>query len=393
MDDMSSKRRDLVVPKKSEILFWIGFWLLQIKFIWQMTTLLPKEDIVFNCLLLFGILFLGFRVAMLLPYYKCPSLVLSGIALSLSAYFLSGETVLVTTLLTVSAASGMNTQKVFRFWARAMTIILGSMIIIYIIFTIIGYKTGNMYYNIGGFRESRNALFFSHPNGCAAFTFAFAVCQCVRKDLSALSKVIYFIICSLIIFFIAGSRTSMVALLVFPISYLVVHTIIKRHLIIKASIIGYTVIAIPIILMLFTYWLSSYWFTSPLYSQEINYLLTGRPLLWWAQYSYRGLTVFGQHAFQGSVLIRGTYNEISTVDGMYASLLFNIGLAGFLFIVILISKLYKHMDQKQLDIIDIAAYSGAFISVFAFGFCEWHALNVFVCIPLLLMSEGLVLKI
>lgn len=85
-------------------------------------------------------------------------------------------------------------------------------------------------------------------------------------------------------------------------------------------------------------------------------------------------------------MIRGDYHVISTVDGMYASLLYNIGIAGFIWILALISKINSFGFRLN------ATVAAALFAVFILGFTEWHALNAIVFIPLVLLSIGVTSK-
>lgn len=144
------------------------------------------------------------------------------------------------------------------------------------------------------------------------------------------------------------------------------------------------IVAVPLVLFLFTLWISAIWFMGPNFSQAASDFLTGRPALWWAQWNYAGLTVFGHHAFEGVLLIRGTFHDIHTVDGMYASFLFNLGVAGFAWLLVLAWRAFKL--KEGIDPI----FAAALIAIFIFAFTEWHAVNAAVCAPLILLSRGMV---
>ena len=83
------------------------------------------------------------------------------------------------------------------------------------------------------------------------------------------------------------------------------------------------------------------------------------------------------------MLIRGTIHDIHTVDGMYASFLFNIGIAGFAWILVLVKRFFAWGGVRE------PIYVAALLTTFIFGFTEWHAMNAVVCVPLILLAEGL----
>lgn len=387
MNNLIKPRYRLAARERSSMLFWLGFWALFAKFIWQSTVILPSSEIALRVLLLFGMLFLTLRILFILPYYNRPRMVIVSVAIAGLSYVLSGETVLLSTLLTLFAAAGIGSGTIMRTWCRAMFPILAMMLAVYGLAWIMGDSAGELFEGIGGVRESRSALFFVHPNYCAAFFFAFAISQSVRKDISLPFIIACYFVCLLVIFFVAGSRTSTIALLSFPIFAAVLRALFGK--VGNRAEVGVSIalVILPVSLALFTYWIGAYWFTSPMFSQSLSDLLTGRPSLWWAQCNYAGLTLFGQEAFHGTITVRGTVQTVSTVDGLYSSLLFNIGIAGFVCILILAYR-WGRLSITQSRGIKAAAI----LSIFLFGFCEWHALNVYVCVPLLLLGDGVLVE-
>lgn len=387
MNDMKPLQRGITAQQKSLPLFWLGFWLLFIKFLWQATVVVPVDEMVLRLLLLWGMAFLALRIAVLLPYYKRRALVMGSLLASAVSYVLSGETVLLTTLLVVFAATGVGAQKVIRAWCRAVAPVLVLMLACYGMAELMGETVGETFSDIGGLRDMRGALFFIHPNYCGAYFFSYAIGQCLRKDVSAPMKVVCYLGSLAVIYFITGSRTSTLSLLSYPALALGLRIAFGRIGERAAKGTSIIVVLVPVLLTVFTYWLGSYWFTSPMFSQGLSDLLTGRPALWWAQYNYAGLTLFGQPAFQGTVLVHGTYHEVTTIDGMYSSFLYNIGLVGFLCILALLYLWARRAKSNELELM-----SAAVLTLFLFGFCEWHAANALVCIPLLLLGDAMELR-
>lgn len=387
MSNEKPLQKDTAIQQRSILLFWLGYWLLFAKFLWQATVVIPSDEIILKMLLLWGMLFLIIRIAVMMPHYERPSLVIGGLLAAAMSYLFSGETVLLSTLLVVFAATGIGAQKMIRAWCRAIAPVLFLMLAYYGVAGLMGEAVGEAFSDIGGVRDVRNALLFIHPNYCGAYFFSYAIGQCVRKDVSVSMKVFCYLSSLAVIFFITGSRTSTIALLSYPVFALTLRVAFGRagDRAAKGTLI--VVVLTPIMLTLFTYWLGSYWFTSPMFSQEMSDLLTGRPALWWAQYNYAGVTLFGQPAFQGTVLVRGTYHEVATVDGMYSSFLYNIGLVGLLCIL---SLLYLWVHKSKTE--DIELMSAAVLALFLFGFCEWHAANALVCVPLLLLGDAMEVK-
>lgn len=387
MNDAKSLQRGVTVQQKSLPLFWLGFWLLFIKFLWQATVVVPVDEMVLRVLLLWGMAFLALRIAVLLPHYKRRVLVVGSLLVAAISYALSGETVLLSTLLVVFAATGVGAQKVIRAWCRAVAPVLVLMLVCYGAAELMGETIGETFSDIGGLRDTRSALFFVHPNYCGAFFFSYAIGQCLRKDVSVPMKVICYLGSLAVIYFITGSRTSTLSLLSYPVFALALRIAFGRIGESAAKGMSIIIVLVPVLLAVFTYWLGSYWFTSPMFSQGLSDLLTGRPALWWAQYNYAGLTLLGQPAFQGTVLVRGTYHEVATVDGVYSSFLYNIGLVGFLCILILFYLWARRAKSSELELM-----SAAILALFLFGFCEWHAANALVCIPLLLLGDAVELQ-
>lgn len=387
MNDAKSLQRGVTVQQKSLPLFWLGFWLLFIKFLWQATVVVPVDEMVLRVLLLWGMAFLALRIAVLLPHYKRRVLVVGSLLVAAISYALSGETVLLSTLLVVFAATGVGAQKVIRAWCRAVAPVLVLMLVCYGVAELMGETIGETFLDIGGLRDTRSALFFVHPNYCGAFFFSYAIGQCLRKDVSVPMKVICYLGSLAVIYFITGSRTSTLSLLSYPVFALALRIAFGRIGESAAKGMSIIIVLVPVLLAVFTYWLSSCWFTSPMFSQGLSDLLTGRPALWWAQYNYAGLTLLGQPAFQGTVLVRGTYHEVATVDGMYSSFLYNIGLVGFLCILVLFYLWARRAKSSELELM-----SAAILALFLFGFCEWHAANALVCIPLLLLGDAVELQ-
>lgn len=387
MNDLKLPQRSMTAQQKSLPLFWIGFWLLFIKFLWQATVVVPVDEMVLRVLLFWGMAFLALRVAALLPYYKRRALVVGSLLVAAVSYVFSGETVLLSTLLVAFAATGVGAQNVIRAWCRAVAPVLVLMLACYCVAELMGETVGETFSDIGGLRDTRDALFFIHPNYCGVYFFSYAIGQCLRKDVSAPMKVICYLGSLAVIYFITGSRTSTLSLLSYPVFALALRIVFGRIGERAAKGTSIIVVLVPVLLAVFTYWLGSYWFTSPMFSQGLSDLLTGRPALWWAQYNYAGLTLLGQPAFQGTVLVRGTYHEVATVDGMYSSFLYNIGLVGFLCILALFYLWARRAKSNEPELM-----SAAVLALFLFGFCEWHAANALVCIPLLLLGDAMELQ-
>lgn len=370
--------------KKSEVFFWLGFWTLYIKFFVQSISIFNADELILRFLLLFGSLFLIIRFLCLLSSRSIGFFATVGILLGLLSYAMSGETILFTTILIVVSAYSISVQTILREWTRVTGCILAIMTIAYVVSRALGITVGNVFVNIGGSSEIRNALFFVHPNYCAVVFFAWAIALSCRKDLHAGIKITALILSGIAIRYIAGSRTSAVCLLLFCLLCLLLRWWQSHYMRGFYRFCSISLIVLPLLLALLTFWIASFWFTGPSFSQSISNFLTGRPALWWAQWNFVGLTVFGQHAFTGVISIRGTMHDIHTVDGMYASFLFNIGLSGFIWLILSIFRTIKSRKRDDIDFI----YISALLSIFILGFTEWHSANVIVCIPLILLSTS-----
>lgn len=374
---------NLSVSARSSVFFWMGFWALFAKFFLQATAVIVVDDALLKVLLLFGCAFLSFRAVALFVEGSSSGLGIIGICLGIVSYVLSGESVLLTTSLLLAAAHEIDLQSILKCWSRAVTVIIVLMLWAYVIARLMGMTIGLQWSDIGGLSSNRNALFFIHPNYCSAVFFAWAMAACCRMDVSMALKGIVGAVSAVVIIAVAGSRTSAVSLLLF---YALV-AVFKAWSSCTGS--GFAkwapriIAAVPPVLLLFTLWISAVWFMGPSFSQTVSDFLTGRPALWWAQWNYAGLTILGHHAFEGVLLIRGVFHDIHTVDGMYASFLFNIGIAGFIWLLTLAIRACK--VKRNLD----PLFAAALIAIFVFGFTEWHAVNAVVCIPLVYFSRGM----
>ena len=386
MDKIADPLPILSPTKKSDVFFWFGFWILFAKFFLQAIIIFEIPDEIFRVLLLFGMTFLGIRTGLLVLEGECSWMAALGVCLGVLSYFLSGESVLLTTTLVITSAYGIDYQKILRYWVLAVSSILMIMMFSYFAALLLGDSIGLTWTNIGGMSSQRGALLFSHPNYCAVVFFAWAMSVWCLKSASHFLKFTAGLGALIIIIFITGSRTSALSLCAFFAIYFIFHFWESRRIESFERLIPKLLPLLPLMLCLLTFWISAIWFTSPHFKQELSDLFTGRPALWWAQWNYAGLTLFGHHAFEGTLLIRGDYHVISTVDGMYASLLYNIGIAGFIWILTLISKINSF--GFRLDATEAAALSAVFI----LGFTEWHALNAIVFIPLALLSIGVTYK-
>lgn len=370
------------LAKKSEVFFWFGFWILFAKFFLQSIVIFEIPDEIFRVFLLFGIAFLVIRTGLLILEDECSWMAALGVCLGVFSYFLSGESVLLTTALVITSAYGIDYQKILRCWVLAVSSILAIMMFTYFAALLLGDSIGLTWTNIGGMSSQRGALLFSHPNYCAVVFFAWAMSVWCLKGMSHFLKITAGLLALIIIIFITGSRTSALSLCAFFAIFFIFHFWESRRKVSFGRFIPKLLPFLPLMLCLLTFWISAVWFMSPHFKQEISDLFTGRPALWWAQWNYAGLTLFGHHAYEGTLLIRGDYHVISTVDGMYASLLYNIGIAGFIWILALISKINSF--GFRLD----ATVAAALFAVLILGFTEWHALNAIVFIPLALLSIG-----
>lgn len=386
LDKIAGPLPILSPAKKSDVFFWFGFWILFAKFFLQAIIIFEIPDEIFRVFLLFGITFLGIRTALLVLEGKCSWMATLGVCLGVLSYFLSRESVLLTTTLVITSSYGIEYQKILRYWVLAVSSILLFMMFSYFAALLLGDSIGLTWTNIGGMSSQRGALLFSHPNYCAVVFLAWAMSVWCLKGASHFLKLTAGFLALIVIIFITGSRTSALSLCAFFVIYFIFHFWESRRIESFKRFIPKLLPLLPLMLCLLTFWMSAVWFTSPHFKQEISDLFTGRPALWWAQWYYAGLTLFGHHAFEGTLLIRGDYHVISTVDGMYASLLYNIGIAGFVWILSLISKINSF--GFRLDATDAAALSAVFI----LGFTEWHALNAIVFIPLALLSIGVTHK-
>lgn len=386
LDKIADPLPILSPAKKSDVFFWFGFWILFAKFFLQAIIIFDIPDEIFRLFLLFGMTFLGIRTGLLVLEGECSWMAALGVCLGVLSYFLSGESVLLTTTLVITSAYGIDYQKILRYWVLAVSSILMIMMFSYFAALLLGDSIGLTWTNIGGMSSQRGALLFSHPNYCAVVFFAWVMSVWCLKGASHFLKLTAGLLALIIIIFITGSRISALSLCAFFAIYFIFHFWESRRIESFERFIPKLLPLLALMLCLLTFWISAIWFTSPHFKQELSDLFTGRPALWWAQWNYAGLTLFGHHAFEGTLLIRGDYHVISTVDGMYASLLYNIGIAGFIWILTLISKINSF--GFRLDATDAAALSAVFI----LGFTEWHALNAIVFIPLALLSIGVTYK-
>lgn len=370
------------IAAKSAVFFWLGFWALFAKFFLQGIVLVEVDKIVLDVLLLFGCAFLGIRAVILPMEGQASGLGLVGICLGLLSYVLSGESVLLTTSLLLTAAYKIDIYTILRCWTRAVTAIIVLMLWAYIVSLFIGFTVGKTWIDIGGLSSIRGALFFSHPNYCAAVFSAWAMAMFCRRDTRWVMKLITAAIAMAVIIVIAGSRTSLVSLCIFFVVAAAFTSWRKRNGDSFTRWFSCIVVAVPLFLAVFTFWISAFWFPGPDFNQALSDFLTGRPALWWAQWDCAGLTLFGHHAFTGNVLIRGTVYDIHTVDGAYASFLFNIGIAGFIWLLVLAFRAFNHRNTTD------PIWAAALIAIFVFGFTEWHAINAILFTPLIFLSQG-----
>lgn len=362
-------------------LFWPGFVLLVLKFLLESIPVIGVPDVILTVFLGLGCAFLALKILAVYNRFERPSFVLAGLFCAALSYIMSGETVLLTTLLVIFASFGVSSQDIIRLWCWLIFPVIVSMLFLFLVEWFIGGGLASeTFKGIGGFRTSRSALWFGHPNTCAGYCVALALAYATRKDVSQLFKVTVFIGSFLVVFLITGSRTSTFCLLAFLFFYLLttyVHS--KRVQGIAFRFVWLT----PILLALVTLFISSYWFAN-MYSWQINDLLSGRPSLWWAQWSQVGLTLFGQYPFEGFLVIKGLATNIVTVDGAYASLLFNLGFAGSLCFLLLFKRWANDMSISRTNA-DASALAAAAVA----GFTEWAAINCCVFVVLLLLGDSL----
>ena len=159
---------NLSLSSRSSVFFWMGFWVLFAKFFLQATVFVAVEGAFAKVLLLFGCAFLAFRVAVLFLEGHSSGLGIIGICLGTVSYVLSGESVLLTTSLLLTAAYEIDPQSILKCWSRAVTAIIVLMIWTYVIARLMGVTIGLQWSDIGGLSSNRSALFFIHPNYCAA---------------------------------------------------------------------------------------------------------------------------------------------------------------------------------------------------------------------------------
>ena len=93
------RRGECLVLEKSEIAFWIGFWCIYLRFLFEATTLVRVADPFLSLLLLFGIVFLAIRVLAIFSDRGIEWISILGLSLSLISYLLSGDTIFFSTML------------------------------------------------------------------------------------------------------------------------------------------------------------------------------------------------------------------------------------------------------------------------------------------------------
>ena len=206
---------NLSLSSRSSVFFWMGFWVLFAKFFLQATVFVAVEGAFAKVLLLFGCAFLAFRVAVLFLEGHSSGLGIIGICLGTVSYVLSGESVLLTTSLLLTAAYEIDPQSILKCWSRAVTAIIVLMIWTYVIARLMGVTIGLQWSDIGGLSSNRSALFFIHPNYCAAVFFAWAMAMFCRTDVHIALRGIVGAISTSVIVAVAGSRTSAASLLLF----------------------------------------------------------------------------------------------------------------------------------------------------------------------------------
>ena len=235
------------LAKKSEVFFWLGFWILFAKFFLQSIVIFEIPDEI--------------------------------------SYFLSGESVLLTTALVITSAYGIDYQKILRCWVLAVSSILVIMMLTYLSAFLLGDSIGLTWTNIGGMSSQRGALLFSHPNYCAVVFFAWAMSVWCLKGMSHFLKITAGFLALIIIIFITGSRTSALSLCAFFGIYFIFHFWESRRIESFKRFIPKLLPFLPLMLCILTFWISAVWFMSPHFNQKISDLFTGRPALWWAQWT------------------------------------------------------------------------------------------------------------
>lgn len=359
----------------------VGFVILYLRGFASVTSLFVVPDAVDKLLLVGGCFFLFAHCALNFSRYRGSVLAcLLALGLFAVSYYLSGQTApFVAALIVIASASIERPERVVRTWLAATLFLVLLIMLVYVTCLALDSSLIDLTYRRedGVVVSTRYAFFFNHPNmaGAVLMMMCCSVAYLRFDDLDLRHYVAFELVALFIVLVIDSKTSGLLTALLPPLAHLSKRGLLRRRG------VRLVVRLLPVALFAATFLLAG-----PLYSSAMESSFTGRVFLWHACFESQGVTVLGQPlGVSTAALANGWIGYARTLDSLYAEGLFVHGLP---FCALYCWVFWRRLGQEG-DGTRTEALTPVLLTVLLFGFTEVHMLDVFLCFPLVLLSEGM----
>lgn len=329
--------------RKNEILYYIGIALLTIRTMFCGYSLLFRFDD-FGSNLLLATIYLCFILSFFINKFSYKELIIYvfALAIGLISYLKTENTVILTLLLVIFSAKNINIRNVLKI----IFYINLSLVIIHILFYCVYVVSGGKFvktFNRGSI--IRYSFFYVHPNTFSMYVF-WTLCLYFYLFYERIGYISYFVtvLISCFIYFFPNSRTGALETLIL----LILLIFMKKN---KRKAKNKKILnATFIYLFLFMFFNIDYYFIQNPIVQKLDNILSSRITLGKIIVDKYGITMFGSDITtnHSQVIINNNYyNNVTTLDCMYTSLLLYLGIIPTIIYSILLIKTSKLLSSKE----------------------------------------------
>lgn len=370
----------IVIPRKiylHNFLFYIGFAILLINKYARIVELLTTSFFATNYIYLLGMFLLILSV--FTRKFIIRDLLLIGYGFF--SFIVAHDTTLFSLLVLNVASKNRNLDDVAKFYVRFQSMVLGTCIMLYPLFLMLGSSVATISYISG---RTRYNFFFSHPNNFAVqCVFTVLMYLYTKRKIFSYSKVnVILIFTAMFLYVFPNSQTAALSIIIYMLCRFMVRYArwIWKHLI-KVIL---PIISLAVIIIVYMYYSGKADLIISYLSDTFSSRFVGAAMA----FHLYPVNLFGYYLrdIGQKLYVEGQWG-IFWFDLAYVRVLFAFGIVGAaIFYYILIKGIKKYIREKNYDILSL------FVVIMAYAVSEWTAFSITTVFPLVFLNVSLLKK-
>ena len=365
--------------KGSELLFFIGVYVLLIRMFCITTTIIELTSIQQNIMLIISSVCLITKILLenepvnkLFKYFII-------LIVTFINYRINLESSIFITFLVIIASKNIEIKKIIKNLFLFSVFTITMLIIFYIITYIFNVETLKfMIRKSGDVVKVRYTFFYNHANVFAShICWVYFMYMYLRYDKLSWASYLNLILLAIFIYIFPNSRTTAIIMLsILLIKYVFDHFSKNKIVTFVEKNIWIICMIISIILLIF--------YSDSSFVQKLNGLFTGRISLGYTTYKLFGIKLLGQQLPLGEAIELSQFDWIMSyaLDNWYYRLIFSYGII----ITLMYAYFFIKMTRKQFICKNYKNL--VFITMLCiFGLCETMPANILMAFPLILMRD------